>query len=155
MGLTYSSLGGTGHLCIMKWLMTFAMMVAGVLATRPEDQAWLDAKATEAGVVTLDSGLMYKIVKSGDGQHHPKVSTPCECHYKGTFTDGKTFDSSYDRGEPTTFAPNQVIKGWTEAMQLMVEGDHYELYIPSDLAYGDSQRGPIPGGAALVFELEL
>lgn len=75
---------------------------------------------------------------------------------QGTLIDGTEFDSSYSRGRPATFAPNQVIKGWTEAMQLMGEGDHWELYIPSELAYGESQRGQhITPGAVLVFELEI
>jgi FKBP-type peptidyl-prolyl cis-trans isomerase FklB len=69
------------------------------------------------------------------------LSSCSECHYRGTLIDGTEFDSSYSRGNPTTFAPNQVIKGWTEAMQLMKEGDKFELYIPSELAYGDRQRG--------------
>merc|ERR1711935_1014214 len=86
----------------------------------------------------------------------PKVGTPCECHYAGTLIDGTEFDSSYKRGQPTTFAPNQVIKGWTEAMQLMGEGDKWELYVPSELAYGDRQRGQhITPGAVLVFEIEI
>jgi len=87
---------------------------------------------------------------------HPTVSTPCLCHYAGTLIDGTKFDSSYDRGEPTQFAPNQVIRGWTEAMQLMVQGDKWEMYIPSELAYGDrGAGGKIPGGAALVFTMEI
>merc|ERR1712196_290898 len=108
------------------------------------------------GVVTLPSGLQYKVLKKGDGTHHPTVDSPCETHYEGTLIDGTVFDSSYKRGSPTTFAPNQVIKGWTEAMQLMVEGDKWELYIPSDLAYGDSGRPPrIPGGSCLIFTIEI
>jgi len=84
------------------------------------------------------------------------VNSPCLCHYAGTLIDGTEFDSSYSRGEPTTFAPNQVIGGWTEAMQLMVEGDKWELYIPSDLAYGDRGSPPkIPGDSALVFTIEM
>ena len=95
-------------------------------------------------------------------------NSPCECHYAGT-TPSLTptavdldesawseFDSSYKRGSPTTFAPNQVIKGWTEAMQLMVEGDKWEMYIPSELAYGNSDRGPkIKAGDVLIFRMEL
>lgn len=91
----------------------------------------------------------------GDGPQ-PTASTPCLCHYKGTLLDGTEFDSSYSRGEPATFAPNQVIRGWTEAMQLMREGDKWELFIPSELAYGDSGRGAhIKPGSVLVFELEI
>ena len=83
-------------------------------------------------------------------------STVCPSTNTGPLTDGTQFDSSYDRGEPTTFAPAQVIKGWTEAMQLMVEGDKWELYIPSDAAYGDGGRPPkIGGGECLVFTIEI
>merc|ERR1712048_163037 len=109
------------------------------------------------GVVVLPSGLQYKVLKAGTGAAHPLVDTPCACHYEGKLINGKKFDSSYDRGEPTTFAPNQVIAGWTEAMQLMVEGDCWEMYIPSNLAYGDAGVGGglIPGGATLIFKMEI
>ena len=88
-------------------------------------------------MITLASGLQYKVLREGHGDAHPKAGTSCECHYEGrtaqNYPDGETFDSSYKRGSPTSFAPNQVIKGWTEAMQLMVEGDKWEMYIPSEL----------------------
>jgi len=106
--------------------------------------------------VTLASGLQYKVLSSGDGIYHPTANSPCTCHYHGTLVNGEIFDSSVDRGTPIDFAPNQVIKGWTEAMQLMVEGDKWELYIPSDLAYGDRGSPPkIPGGATLIFTIEI
>merc|ERR1711915_387121 len=90
------------------------------------------------------------------GKHHPTKDSPCDCHYAGTLIDGTEFDSSYKRGSPTTFAPNQVIKGWTEAMQLMVEGDKWEMYIPSELGYGDGgQGGKIKGGDVLIFRMEI
>lgn len=108
------------------------------------------------GVVTLPSGLQYKVLEEGPGMDHPKVDTPCDCHYAGKLLDGTQFDSSYDRGEPTQFAPNQVIKGWTEAMQLMVQGDKWELYIPMEMAYGPSGRPPkIPAAATLIFTMEI
>merc|ERR1712166_1290502 len=96
----------------------------------------------------------------GKGAFHPTVDSPCECHYEGRsakdYPSGEKFDSSYDRGSPTSFAPNQVIKGWTEAMQLMVEGDKWEMYIPSELGYGDSGSPPkIKGGDVLVFTMEI
>jgi FKBP-type peptidyl-prolyl cis-trans isomerase FklB len=82
--------------------------------------------------------------------------SPCETHYEGKLITGKVFDSSYARGSPTTFAPNQVIKGWTEIMQLMVEGDQWEVYIPSDKAYGDGGSGAdIKGGDTLIFKMEI
>ena len=113
-------------------------------------------KKAEEGVVTLASGLMYKVLSKGDGKESPLASTPCLCHYKGTLINGKQFDSSYDRGEPTQFAPNQVIAGWTEAMQLMVKGDKWEMYIPSELAYGKrGAGGDIPGDATLIFTMEI
>merc|ERR1719395_205177 len=106
--------------------------------------------------MTLASGLQYKVLTKGEGQHHPTADSPCDCHYKGTLTDGTEFDSSYKRGEPTSFAPNQVIKGWTEAMQLMVEGDKWEMYIPSELGYGDGGSGAkIKGGDVLIFRMEI
>ena len=84
------------------------------------------------------------------------MSSPCSCHYAGRLTNGKEFDSSIARGKPTTFAPNRVIKGWTETMQLMVEGDKWEMFIPYNLAYGARGRPPsIPAKADLVFQLEL
>ena len=111
---------------------------------------------SQPNVITLPSGLQYKVITQGDGSYHPSVSSPCECHYEGKLIDGTVFDSSYERGSPTTFAPNQVIKGWTEAMQLMVEGDKWELFIPSDLAYGDRGSPPkIPGGSTLIFTMEI
>ena len=115
------------------------------------------------GVVVLPSGLQYKVLREGDGEAHPLVSTSCECHYEGRIAQewskspqGKKFDSSYDRGSPTSFAPNGVIKGWTEAMQLMVEGDKWEMYIPSELGYGESGQGSDIGpGDVLVFTMEI
>merc|ERR1719393_1103343 len=117
---------------------------------------FLQDKAKESGVVKLPSGLMYKVLKKGSGKFHPTPDSPCSCDYKGTLVDGTEFDSSYKRGQPSTFQPQQVIKGWTEAMQLMVEGDKGELYVPSSLGYGEEGAGAdIPGGATLVFQMEL
>mmetsp|Transcript_21701 Transcript_21701/g.36280 ORF Transcript_21701/g.36280 Transcript_21701/m.36280 type:complete len:159 (+) Transcript_21701:70-546(+) len=135
-----------------------AMLVGTVLAgTSPAGKKYLAENAKKEGVVVLPSGLQYKVIKEGPaGGPSPGVATPCSCHYKGALVDGTEFDSSYRRGQPTTFAPNQVVKGWTEAMQLMKEGDKWELTLPSELAYGDMQRGQhITPGAVLVFELEI
>jgi len=143
----------------MSKKILLALVLVAAVHAGPSKEAgikWLAENAQKDGVVTLSSGLQYKVITKGNGKAHPKVNSPCECHYAGTLIDGTPFDSSYKRGKPTTFAPNQVIKGWTEAMQLMVEGDKWELYIPSDLAYGDRARGAvISAGSALVFELEL
>jgi len=126
--------------------------------TRTADAEFLENNAKKDGVVQLPSGLQYKVIKSqsDDTKPKPKASTQCQCHYRGTLVDGTEFDSSYRRGQPTTFAPNQVIRGWTEAMQLMREGEKWELYIPADLGYGQAGAGSkIPKSAALIFELEI
>ena len=140
-------------------LIVLMALFAGVAcaATTPEGRAFPESNKLKEGVVETSSGLQYRVLKEGpEGTPSPAVSTPCSCHYRGTTIDGKEFDSSYSRGQPTTFAPNQVIKGWTEAMQLMREGDKYELVIPSELAYGDRQMGAdINPGAVLVFTLEI
>lgn len=118
--------------------------------------AFLAENKEKEGVITLSSGLQYKVLRKGRGMDHPAVNAPCLCHYEGTLLDGSVFDSSYERGSPTTFAPNQVIKGWTEAMQMMVVGDKWEMYIPSELGYGDHGSPPkIRGGDVLVFRMEI
>ena len=130
---------------------------AALAGTTPEGLAHLAANAAKDGVVTTESGLQYRVLKAGppDGKS-PTPSSPCKCHYKGTLLDGTEFDSSHKRGKPATFRPNQVIRGWTEAMQLMKEGDRWELTIPSELAYGDrGAGGRIRGGQVLIFEMEL
>lgn len=140
----------------MMCLLALAGIAAVSEASNAEGIEFLKQNAKKEGVVELDSGLQYKVLRKGDGAYHPKVGTSCECHYEGKLLDGSVFDSSYARGSPTSFAPNQVIKGWTEAMQLMVEGDQWELYIPSELAYGESGSPPkIPGGSVLIFKIEI
>jgi len=135
------------------------ILVTTVLAggTSKEGLAFLAKKEKEVGVVKLDSGMLYKELTPGEGSNkRAKIDTKCKCHYAGTLIDGTEFDSSYKRGKPLIFAPNQVIKGWTEALQLMEEGAKWELYIPSELAYGDKGAGKsIPGGSVLIFTLEL
>ncbi|CAM9201921.1 unnamed protein product [Heterosigma akashiwo] len=131
---------------------------AGIAGTTPEGLAYLKENKQKEGVVELPSGLQYKVIKSGAEVEGYKIQagTSCECHYRGTLIDGTEFDSSYKRGQPSRFAPNQVIKGWTEAMQLMNVGDKWELTIPSELAYGDRQRGKfIRPGMVLLFDLEI
>lgn len=128
---------------------------ADVAQGTKEGKEFLDKKKTEKGVKVLPSGLMYKIIKSGKGKT-PKLTDSVTTHYRGTLVNGKEFDSSYKRGEPATFSVNGVIKGWTEALQLMKEGDKWELYIPSDLAYGETGTGnDIPPNSTLIFEIEL
>jgi FKBP-type peptidyl-prolyl cis-trans isomerase len=118
-------------------------------------QAFLAANAKKEGVVTTATGLQYKVLQAGTGAR-PKATDTVNVHYRGTLIDGKTFDSSYDRGEPISFPLNRVIAGWTEGVQLMPVGSKYEFYIPYQLAYGErGAGGVIPGYATLIFVVEL
>jgi len=120
-----------------------------------DGKAFLEENAKKPGVITTDSGLQYKILTTGDGKQ-PKASDTVTTHYKGTFIDGREFDSSYKRDKPASFPVKGVIKGWTEALQLMHVGDKWQLYIPSELAYGATKRSElIQANSTLVFELEL
>jgi len=120
-----------------------------------EGEAFLAANKKKEGVVTLASGLQYKIIKSGNGPIPTKDQT-VKCHYRGTLIDGTEFDSSYKRGEPAEFPVTGVIKGWVEALQLMPVGSKWQLFIPSDLAYGPNGAGQMIGpNATLVFDIEL
>ncbi len=124
-------------------------------SNRIEGEAFLAENKTKEGVITLPSGLQYKIIKAGSGKS-PKSTDTVITHYRGRLISGKVFDASYDRGEPISFAVNGVIAGWTEALQLMQEGAKWELFIPSDLAYGVRGAGPDIGpNATLIFEVEL
>ena len=117
--------------------------------------AFLAENKTKDGVITTASGLQYKIITPGTGEF-PQATDQVRVHYHGTFTDGKVFDSSIDRGEPIVFGVNQVIPGWTEALQLMQPGAKWMLFIPPDLAYGENGAGGVIGpNMALVFEVEL
>ena len=120
-----------------------------------EGTEFLAANKTKEGVVTLPSGLQYKIMKEGTGPK-PAATDTVVCNYRGTLLNGKEFDSSYKRGQPATFPLNRVIKGWTEAVQLMPVGSKWQLFIPPDLAYGANGAGPDIGpNATLIFEVEL
>ena len=124
-------------------------------ANKKAGEAFLSENKSKPGIVTLPSGLQYKILQEGTGPK-PAVSDTVVCNYRGTFLDGKEFDSSYKRGKPATFPVGGVIKGWTEALQLMPVGSKWQLFIPSDLAYGDAGAGKdIPPGSTLTFEVEL
>lgn len=101
------------------------------------------------------SGLQYQVLQTGQGTVHPSASSKVKVHYHGTLIDGTVFDSSVQRGEPISFPLNQVIKGWTEGVQLMVEGDKFKFFIPAELAYGNGSTGNIPPGSLLIFEVEL
>ena len=122
---------------------------------RAEGETFLAANKEKDGVVTTDSGLQYRVIVEGTGEK-PTAEDTVRVHYRGTLIDGTEFDSSYARGEPAEFQVNRVIAGWTEALQLMSEGAKWELYIPSDLAYGSRGAGADIGpDAVLIFEVEL
>jgi FKBP-type peptidyl-prolyl cis-trans isomerase FklB len=123
-------------------------------ANKKEGEAFLAANKGKDGVITLPSGMQYKILTAGTGPK-PTASDSVVCNYRGTLINGTEFDSSYKRGQPATFPVNGVIKGWTEALQLMPVGSKWQLFIPSDLAYGDPGRPGIAPGSTLIFEVEL
>jgi len=117
-------------------------------------KAFLAKNKSRAEVKTTPSGLQYEVITEGTGIK-PLATDSVTVNYKGTLIDGTEFDNSYTRGEPITFPLNRVIAGWTEGLQLMTVGSKYRLYIPYTLAYGSHDQGPIPGGSALIFEVEL
>lgn len=117
---------------------------------------FLDANKKKPGVQTTASGLQYEILTKGPGGAKPKATDKVKVHYHGTLIDGTVFDSSVDRGEPISFGLNQVIKGWTEGLQLMEIGDKFRFFLPYDLAYGERGAGPVIGPySTLIFEVEL
>jgi FKBP-type peptidyl-prolyl cis-trans isomerase FklB len=117
-------------------------------------QKFLAENAKKEGVVTLPSGLQYKIINEGIG-NSPLDTSMVTVHYTGTFIDGTVFDSSVERGEPATFGVNQVIQGWTEALKLMKVGANWMLYIPSELGYGDSSMQGMEPNSVLIFDVQL
>jgi len=122
---------------------------------RKNGTAFLEINRQKEGVITLPSGLQYKILVDGKGPH-PKTTDTVECHYKGTLIDDTVFDSSYERGEPAVFQVNQVIQGWVEALKIMKAGSIWMLYVPTNLAYGDRGAGDvIKPGVTLIFKIEL
>lgn len=124
-------------------------------ANKAAGEAFLEENKTKEGVKTLESGLQYKVITEGTGES-PDLNDKVKCHYRGSLLNGREFDSSYKRNEPAVFPVNGVIKGWTEALQLMKEGAKWMLYVPADLAYGDQGAGNvIEPGSTLIFEVEL
>lgn len=121
---------------------------------KKDGEAFLAANKKKDGVKALPSGLQYKVMTEGKGAS-PKAADTVTVHYKGTLIDGAEFDSSYKRSEPASFPVNGVIKGWTEALQLMKEGAKWQLFIPANLAYGEQGRPGIPPNSVLIFEVEL
>jgi len=153
MGVSYTYVG------VLVLAFAIALTTAD-LAERnlSEGRAWLEANAKKEGVVTLATGLQYKKITSAPNAKGPSPTKNdrVQVHYHGTTTEGKKFDSSYDRGSPATFGVTQVIKGWTEILQLMKVGDKWEVYIPSELAYGSQRRSDVIGpNQTLVFIVEL
>ncbi|CCW63573.1 unnamed protein product [Phytomonas sp. EM1] len=124
-----------------------------------EGAQFLEQVDQKPDVHRLPSGMRFKIITKPQNVNNaksPTVADNCSVHYHGTLTNGKVFDSSMERGKPTTFAPNQVIKGWTEALQYMVEGEEWEVYLPPNLAYGSrGAAGVIPPDATLIFKIRL
>jgi FKBP-type peptidyl-prolyl cis-trans isomerase FklB len=119
-----------------------------------EGKAFLEANRKKEGVKTLPSGLQYKVLAEGNGKT-PKATDEVTVNYKGALIDGTEFDSSYKRGKPLTLKVNGVIRGWTEALQMMKAGSRWQLFIPPDLAYGERAMGRIPPNSTLIFEVEL
>ena len=122
--------------------------------TKAQGEEFLAANKLREGVITTESGLQYEVIKQGKGPK-PTADSKVKVHYHGTLIDGTVFDSSVDRGEPIEFGLNQVIKGWTEGVQLMPVGSKYKFYIPQDLGYGSRAAGQIPPYSTLIFEVEL
>ena len=131
-----------------------ARMKQAAEKNKKEGETYLTENKKKEGIIALPSGLQYKVIKKGSGKK-PKPSDTVTTHYKGTLIDGTEFDSSYKRGQPVSFQVGGVIAGWTEALQLMEEGAKWQLFIPSQLAYGERGAGPIGPNATLIFEVEL
>jgi FKBP-type peptidyl-prolyl cis-trans isomerase FklB len=138
--------------CIVGFMQTARSEKAS--GNKTAGDQFLAENKGKAGVVTLPSGLQYTILTAGTGPT-PTLSDKVRCHYTGHFIDGTVFESSYTNNQPIDFSVGQVIRGWTEALQLMPTGSKWRLFIPSQLGYGDMENGRIPGGSTLVFEVEL
>ena len=139
----------------LRALLSIITLAAILTSPAHGAEDFLSQNMKKKGVVSLPSGLQYKVLQKGKGKK-PKATDSVTVHYRGTLIDGTEFDSSYKRKQPATFPLNRVIKGWTEGLQLMREGAKYELYIPSTLAYGSRSAGRlIKPNSTLVFEVEL
>lgn len=141
---------------IVVWFFAKSYLDKGKAGQNIElGEQFLQKNSTVEGVMTTGSGLQYQVITQGTGDTRPIASDRVKVHYHGTLIDGTVFDSSYDRGQPITFALNQVISGWTEGLQLMVVGEKTRFFIPSHLAYGDRAAGKIKPGSTLIFDVEL
>lgn len=125
-------------------------------AVKKAGQKFLAENAKKSGVISMPGGWQYQVLKKSESTEHPKATDRVKCHYHGTLIDGTVFDSSVDRGEPTSFSLTEVIRGWTIAVSMMTIGSKWRIFLPSDLAFGDNASGEkIPGGSTLIFEIEL
>lgn len=140
------------QMCIMNHMQAISSEKAS--GNKKAGETFLQQNKQKPGVVTLPSGLQYTVLTEGTGEK-PTLTDQVKAHYSGSFIDGNVFESSYNSGQPLTIGVNRVIRGWTEALQLMPAGSKWRLFIPSDLAYGDSGSGSIPPGATLIFDVEL
>lgn len=146
---------------VIAGLLIYALRRAGVGSGKSavENVAagveFLAENKKQEGVTETESGLQYLVLKPGAGEKHPGPRDRVLVHYHGTLLNGSVFDSSVDRNEPIAFGLNQVIRGWTEGLQLMVEGEKTRLFIPAELAYGNERAGSIPAGSLLIFDVEL
>lgn len=139
--------------CIVGYMQREKAEKASV--AKKQGQEFLASNKNKPGVITTPSGLQYLVLKTGTGEK-PKLTDMVRVHYHGTLLDGRVFDSSVERGQPIELAVNGVIPGWTEALQMMPVGSKWKLFIPSNLAYGDQQAGPmIAPGSTLIFDVEL
>lgn len=121
---------------------------------KDEGKAFMQENKSKEGVVELPSGIQYEILKEGTGEK-PTLKSTVKAHYRGALLNGKEFDSSFKRNQPFTARPTQLIQGWQEVLPMMPVGSTWRLWIPSHLAYGDNGTGGIPGGATLMFDIEL
>jgi len=146
-------------LIVLVLFITLAFTYAGTDFAKYNTRVgkkFLDENAQKDGVIVLPSGLQYKVLEAGPGAETPTARDTVKVHYRGSLIGGKEFDSSYSRGEPSSFGVGQVIKGWTEALTLMHVGDVWELYIPSELGYGPRGTGrDIGPNSVLIFKVEL
>ena len=162
-GFTDALMQDTTHFKVSKASTFFREKMKSNMAARDEKRyganreagkQFLAENAKKDSVITLPSGLQYKVLVKGNG-NVPQLSDKVQVHYEGRLLDGTVFDSSYKRGEPSELSPSQVIKGWTEALTMMPEGSKWQLYIPYELAYGDRDAGQIKPYSILIFDVEL
>ncbi|MBT1444344.1 FKBP-type peptidyl-prolyl cis-trans isomerase [Shewanella sp. JM162201] len=141
--------------CVVFYFFTSMNSQKAAKANEEKGAVFLAENGKRDGVKTTASGLQYEVLSTGSGERHPSATDTVRVHYHGTLTDGTVFDSSVDRGETISFPLNRVIKGWTEGVQLMKEGDKFRFFIPANLGYGNRSVGKISGGSVLIFDVEL